>query len=116
MKKLTLVMPLKVAKDHTRKSGTVDLISDLASVMVVNHDEVHDGYQITEDGWQYEGLYIPLKCFTEYSAYNHGLDYIPYFYPAIIHNPCLLRMIQRIVKYGLSKKDHMDVLAIEVAE
>ncbi len=113
---ISLSYAVRGGQKSYRRTGTVDLISDCASVMVVNHDEVHAGSQITDDGWQCEGLYIPIKCFIDHSYSTHDLERIPYFAPSIIKDPYLLNLIKYIVEKCFRDTSNTSLLELEVEE
>lgn len=64
------------------------------SIILVNHDEVHDGHSATEDGWAYRAIYPRVDQLQQVMK-DAGLkhDGSVYFREPVVHDPELAELI-----------------------
>lgn len=86
-------------------------------IVLINPGEVHTGSAGIEDGWTYRTLYPAVDLIRRAT----GLEKIPYFPEAVVHDPALakrLRVFHRLTEQGtqLEQDSHFLVLLAELLE
>ncbi len=71
------------------------------SIILVNHDEVHDGHSATEGGWSYRAIYpLPEQLASIQKDAGLNLSGSVYFPEPVVHDPELAGLL-RLALYNL---------------
>jgi AraC-like DNA-binding protein len=63
------------------------------SINLANPGEVHDGFPISDQGWQYRMFYVDCNFIREIAGQGHNNEVFPWFTHGVIENPVLAQAI-----------------------
>lgn len=66
------------------------------SINLANPGEVHDGFPISDQGWQYRMFYVERNFIHEVAGQSRNSGAFPWFTNGVIENPVLAQEIRRL--------------------